>query len=592
MPDPRTELAPCDMRAEPTTNPPGHRPHRVYLFARVVLLVYLAFLFYLALVGRRQQPAFSFDELLRPRQWIAGIVLAGVLAAVRFLLLGFLTAFSIAHAALPHRWWSSLGRWLSVLLLGEGLFLLLCLAQWGHVPPVAASLPALAGYLVGAWIGFTCQKGRRAIFWLVPKLGLLLLILAGCVPVLAVLAMDDDPLPFPPLKTTAAEKRRLAEALDDARPIGDGFRQLRLDQRDVNLLLTMAMAHTFPQGKGRIMLDRGAVRGDLSLAITGSPRQVRYLNVHLACRAGMTDGRLEIGLRRCRVGRLGLPRWLLDALSPRLISAILDDPDLEHLVAAIDSVRVEPDGVEAIFRSGELDDEVIPSLIARLGQKPDVLTRTRIHFRHLVRAAEDLPGDDRFGAFLQTAFQLARKRSRFEDPVLENRAAILALAILLGHRRVESLVGPVTDKDLRSAARRRVGRVALRGRRDWSRHFLVSAALALLSNESLSDEVGLFKEEIDSAEGGSGFSFSDLAADRAGTLFALAATRNGWAARRMQDRLAAEFDVDEFFPPAADLPEGIPDPQLQADYGGVGGMKYNQVIREIERRLAACRALE
>ena len=67
--------------------------------------------------------------------------------------------------------------------------------------------------------------------------------------------------------------------------------------------------------------------------------------------------------------------------------------------------------------------------------------------------------------------------------------------------------------------------------------------------------------------GGSGFSFADLLADRAGTDFALAATR------------------DE---PTADLPEGVPDAQLQSDYGGVGGRRYKQVVDEIERRLAGC----
>ena len=120
---------------------------------------------------------------------------------------------------------------------------------------------------------------------------------------------------------------------------------------------------------------------------------------------------------------------------------------------------------------------------------------------------------------------------------------------------------------------------------------MVSAALALLSNESLSDAAGLLKEELDAGEGGSGFSFSDLLADRAGTLFALAATRDKKSARRMQDRLAAGFDIDEVFPPAADLPEGIQDAELQAKYGGVGGEEYMGVIREIERRLAGCEAL-
>ena len=116
--------------------------------------------------------------------------------------------------------------------------------------------------------------------------------------------------------------------------------------------------------------------------------------------------------------------------------------------------------------------------------------------------------------------------------------------------------------------------------------------MALLSNESLSDGVGLTKEELDAGEKGSGFSFSDLLADRAGTLFALAATQNRQRARRMQNRLAGGFEIDEVFPPTADLPEGISDPKLQTEYGGVGGDNYRSVIQQIERRFAACEALQ
>ena len=60
-------------------------------------------------------------------------------------------------------------------------------------------------------------------------------------------------------------------------------------------------------------------------------------------------------------------------------------------------------------------------------------------------------------------------------------------------------------------------------------------------------------------------------ADRTGTTFALLATRDEAAARALQQRLAAGFRIDDFFPAAADLPENIQDAELQARYGGVGG---------------------
>ena len=46
----------------------------------------------------------------------------------------------------------------------------------------------------------------------------------------------------------------------------------------------------------------------------------------------------------------------------------------------------------------------------------------------------------------ERAFAYARERSTENDPVAENRAAIVALGILLGHWRVETLVGRVLDE--------------------------------------------------------------------------------------------------------------------------------------------------
>ena len=174
------------------------------------------------------------------------------------------------------------------------------------------------------------------------------------------------------------------------------------------------------------------------------------------------------------------------------------------------------------------------------------------------------------------------------DAIKENQAGIFALGILLGHPRIEEILG-LTGAG-RPVARHDLLRVVLRGRSDWTRHFCVSAVLAVLSDEAVSGAAGLLKEELDSDTGGSGFSFSDLLADRAGTTFAIQATRDEAAARVMQERLAGGFRIDEFFPPAADLPEGIPDARLQSEYGGVGGEGYLRLIEEIERRVTGCAA--
>jgi hypothetical protein len=273
-------------------------------------------------------------------------------------------------------------------------------------------------------------------------------------------------------------------------------------------------------------------------------------------------------------------------LSSFVYATLMDDPQIRRIIEAIVTLNTEPGAINVVFESGALGRQVVPALVQLLWERPDVAFETGLYLRQLIALNERLPADaDRFGLLLQEAFTMAAERSTVQDPVLENRAAIFALAILLGHPDLEPFVGELLDADLQAQARRMVGTVGLRGRRDWTRHFWVSAALVLLSNEATSDRIGLLKEQLDSQDGGSGFSFADMLANFAGTRFAIAAIRDQSSARAMQARLARGFDLDAFFPSADGLPENIPAAEFQKRYGGVGGPRYQTILNEINRRL-------
>ena len=205
------------------------------------------------------------------------------------------------------------------------------------------------------------------------------------------------------------------------------------------------------------------------------------------------------------------------------------------------------------------------------------------------RRAPSFPaGEERLPSAVRTAFLCARERATPGQAAEDNRAAVLALGMLLGHTEIERLVGHVmSDQDWQDA--QVLKGFTLRGRRDWTRHFLVSAALTAASAAAPSDAAGVFKEELD-ADGGSGFSFGDLAADRAGTRFGVVAVRDETSALALQQRVLHRFEVGDYFPPASDLPEDIEDAELQSKYGGVGGPLYRRFADEIERRLALCPA--
>jgi hypothetical protein len=99
---------------------------------------------------------------------------------------------------------------------------------------------------------------------------------------------------------------------------------------------------------------------------------------------------------------------------------------------------------------------------------------------------------------------------------------------------------------------------------------------------ALSDAVGLLKE-VDDSQGGSGFSFTDLAADRAGTRFGQVAVSS--QAARLQRAVSSLVSESELMPATGDLPEGMTAKAFARRFERVGSPAYQRVIDTIERRL-------
>jgi len=221
----------------------------------------------------------------------------------------------------------------------------------------------------------------------------------------------------------------------------------------------------------------------------------------------------------------------------------------------------------------------------------DLYDAARATGLHVLETADEIPeGDAGFEKLMEVAFAFAEDNSHGRDPVLPHRAAILALGVILGEGKVAKVAKREIDLARLSQAEKLRRRITLHGRRDLSQHFWVSASLAVLSDDAKSMTVGIAKEMMDSA-GGSGFSFVDLTADRAGTLFTVAATRNEESARAMQARIRNGVVIAEFVPNPLDLPEGIGNDEFQVEYGGLGGDRTKKIVEEIRRRLDACEGL-
>ena len=528
--------------------------------------------------------------------WVGGLVLLSLLKFAYFVPVGFLVPMAIPRRLGRFRWFPIDLRALSL----AGILAILVHAveigwPW-HLAAVVGLVFPLLGCLFGTWMGTTWLRGRRARLWLLPKIALLVLATTTISGIILLRSVEQESLPFEAARVTSAEKRRLVKLIRSKSPRAlteDQTHTLRLTNHDINVLLSWGLSLGSPDRKAKVSLARDYASLSVSVGVMPGEGKTRYLNLEIEGNSQVEKGIVRLNVRRCKLGSLKVPRWLLNLLSPVVTSLLNHDRLSKPFTDAIRAVSIEPDSIAVTYSRVDMPTGFREDLFGPASTGAEVLASTRAQINNLLTIVGQSPDmRPNFGMCFETVFSLARERSVRQSPITENRAAIFALGMLLGHPRIQEFLGPVLDGCGNYPTRGALRRVFLRGRSDWTKHFCVSAAIALLSDEVVSDAAGLLKEELDADIGGSGFSFADLLADRAGTMFAIRATYDEASARAMQERIAEGFRVDDFFPLAVDLPEGIPDAELQTYYGGVGGEIYCRFVEEIERRLAACAAYQ
>ncbi len=342
-------------------------------------------------------------------------------------------------------------------------------------------------------------------------------------------------------------------------------RHVRLTGRDLELALDQFLVHK-RLGRARARIEGERLRLDMDLRLLPL-REQRY--VHVGVDLAAPDG-LPV-LAGMRLGGLTLPRRLADPIVRVLLTATPAARRISGLMAPIRQMHIDAAGVGLTLRweSRQVLAALDELAWAVAGVMPSQL---ELYRTRLAALAAQRPAPD-FAVVLGELFALARERSAGSDPVGENRALLIALAEAANGRRL-GLPGEGRLTGLR-----------VEGRRDYVQHFTLSAALAAVAGEDLTDLAGLFKEVRDTS-GGSGFSFRDLAADRAGSRFGARATASRESARRLQGLLAGTADSRLYLPELGDLPEFLPESVFLTRYGGVGGPGYNRLLALIEARIA------
>jgi len=181
---------------------------------------------------------------------------------------------------------------------------------------------------------------------------------------------------------------------------------------------------------------------------------------------------------------------------------------------------------------------------------------------------------------LQPLFLHAFQRSTNSTAIAENRAVLIAISTYVNKREIQALI----PFDISPATQRQYS-ASLYRRTDMAKHFMVSAVLAATGAESLADFIGQEKELTDSKQG-SGFSFIDLAGDRAGIQFGKTAVASASQARQLQKRMAFIKDYTAFMPEVRDLPEKMSNRVFKQRFESVYSVKYQAMLKKIDNRIA------
>ncbi len=394
-------------------------------------------------------------------------------------------------------------------------------------------------------------------------------------------------------ESKAAAKRFIDSIKSKKQPV-----LLSLSQAELNSLNALVY-RAFPKVVSDVIIQNETAKLNISVELP-LPSFIKYLN--FSGDLYPSDKGLELG--NVSVGSITLPgntlvsltRWVVDTfvqdeLGTKIVSMVqwvtLKEQHLKVSLLVPDDMNQLQQGKSGLF--------ALRDNLALFGDVKKVKYYHSALVEHLELSQDRSALNTELPYYLQTMFALAKIRT-FSDhanggttsAIQENYSALMALALYFGSNSFELLVGDVSNltssqRQTRTFLRRKV---TLRNRVDLQKHFMYSVALQLFGNSKASDAIGELKEFLDSNPGGSGFSFADLMADRAGTRFARLATESEVAALQIQNTITNSLTENDFMPQIHGIPEGISADLFNENYRDVESTEYKQMISFLDDRLA------
>jgi hypothetical protein len=366
-----------------------------------------------------------------------------------------------------------------------------------------------------------------------------------------------------------AQGKHLFEENDPSRIKSGSIAKVTLGQEELDLAVNY-LANQYAGSGARLDIHKGQLIIESTVKLPANPIG-RFLNLKLKLKQTNKLPQIDTLM----LGKLSVPVTLADWLLNYGLSKIQPLADWKTFAGIIKNVEFDHQRVIISYRW----QNDLPAKLRGILLSPQDQQRIEAYQRRLTELTQTSKSRLNLTELTKPLFQLAQDRSNIGAADAENRALILVLAFYINQKDFNNII-PQSKIWPHPTWRT----VLLNERDDFPKHYLVSAMLAAYSGTPLSDAVGLFKE-IEDSRGGSGFSFNDIAADRAGTRMGESAVSR-LRAKKIQ-RLMATAQERDMMPVTIDLPEFMPEAEFNRRFGGIEGAPYRQMMEKIEQRVGA-----
>jgi hypothetical protein len=347
---------------------------------------------------------------------------------------------------------------------------------------------------------------------------------------------------------------------------------IELSKADLNLAANYLL-NRYSKSAVDIQLKNNKLRFTVTMTLPDNPLG-KYLNISF--RLGNEDDNALPVITKFKVGKLLLPAdfaaWVID-------NVIRHSSLNEYFILAtrpLKSVQIDQNKITITYYSNLNTLIKAQNFLTNRGDASG-FTPYQKKLAEII-AHHDPEWRLSLAELLKPLFELAYQRSTLDTAIEENRIAIFTINDYV-NKGLVSQPGTTAFNGKHYPA-------FLYKRIDLAQHFIGSAAITASADEQVSKLFGEEKELRD-AKVGSGFSFIDLTADKAGTRFGELAISSPASARKIQQAMSEINDYSDFMPDPRDLPEHMNEDQFKQRFGSMNSPEYLEISKQIDARIAA-----